>query len=139
MLFQIATGSSQVEPLQNHRLLSTRNLDEGEEFACNIWEESRSIVTAGKFGLRWNQVDLGKASLSYVEHDCCVDLTAQGPLSDNFRLFFQRGGSIGHVVDGRQFVSHGGNVLAHSPGSDLGMTITPFKLLLLSIDGDTVR
>lgn len=128
-----------MEPLSGHRLLSTLDLDEGQQFASNIWERSRSIVTGGKFGLRWNQVDADKISLSYIEHDCQVDLKAHGPLSDHFRIFFQRGGSIGHLVDGRPFVSHNGNVLAHSPGSDLRLTITPFQLLLLSMDGGFVR
>ena len=51
-----------MEPLHRHRVFSTSDLDEGEEFASNIWEQNRSTVTEGRYGLRWNQVDVDKAA-----------------------------------------------------------------------------
>ena len=128
-----------MELLHRHRIFSTTKLDEGEEFASQIWERNQSIVTEGSYGIHWNQVDIDKTSLSYVEHDCAVDLKAQGPLSDHFRVFFHAGGAIGHSVHGRSFVSDEANTVAHSPGMDLSLDIKPFELLLLSIDGEFVR
>lgn len=128
-----------MEPLSRHRVFSTLDLDKGEEFASRIWEKNRSTVTEGRYGFRWNQVDVDKVSLSYIQHDCAVDLRAQGPLSDHFRLFFHESGSIGHEVHGQSFVSHAGNAVAHSPGMDLRMDIKPFELLLVSLDGEFVR
>ena len=104
-----------------------------------IWERNRSTLTDGGYGLRWNQVDVDKVSFAYIEHDCAVDLNAQGPLSDHFRLFFHQDGTIGHRVNGRSFVSHLGNVVVHAPGADLQLDIEPFKLLLVSMDGEAVR
>ena len=128
-----------MEPLSRHRVLSTTDLDEGRQFASNIWEQNRATITEGRYGVRWNQVDIDKVSLSYIEHDCAVDLQAQGPLSDHFRLWFHESGSIGHRVHGRSFVSHTGNAVAHSPGMDLRMDVRPLELLLVSLDGDFVR
>lgn len=128
-----------MEPLHRHRIFSTSKLDEGEEFASQIWEQNRSTVTEGRYGLRWNQVDIDKVSLSYIEHDCAVELKAHGPLSDHFRVFFHRDGAIGHSVHGRSFVSDLGSAVAHSPGMDLALDINPFELMLVSLDGEFVR
>jgi AraC-like DNA-binding protein len=132
-------GCRLVKPLHRHRLFSTSDLSEGEDFASQIWERNRSLITDGDYGLRWSQVDIGKVGLAYIEHDCSVELKAQGPLSDHFRLFFHQGGSIAHSVHGRDFVSHADNAVSHSPGMDLCLDIRPFQLLLVSFDGDSVR
>jgi AraC-like DNA-binding protein len=93
----------------------------------------------GPYGLHWNQVELHKSSLAYIKHDCALDLTAQGPLSDHFRIFFHDNGSIEHAVNGRRAFSDRENVVAHVPGVDLKLDIRPFELLLVSLRGDFVR
>lgn len=77
--------------------------------------------------------------LSYIEHDCAVDLTAEGPLSDHFRVFFHTHGSIQHKLNGQYVVSDCRNTVVHAPGIDLEINIRPFGLLLLSLRGEFVR
>ncbi|MGF6160457.1 AraC-like DNA-binding protein [Ensifer sp. KUDG1] len=125
--------------MHQHRLFATTDLDEGEEFASQIWEENHSTISNGRYGLRWNEAAGDKIKLSYVELDCAVDLKAQGPLSDHFRMFFHEDGRIEHVVKGRTFVSDRTTAAVHCPGMDLSMQISPFQLLLLSLDGHCVR
>jgi AraC-like DNA-binding protein len=128
-----------MELLRQHRVFATSHLDEGEAFASRMWERNRSTIIEGRYGLRWNQLDIDKVSLSYIEHDCAVDLRAQGPLSDHFRLVLHHDGAMGHAVNGRHFVSHAGNAVVHAPGVDLRLDIKPFELLLVSLDGEAVR
>ncbi|WP_312366084.1 helix-turn-helix domain-containing protein [Ensifer sp.] len=125
--------------MYRHRLFSTTDLDEGEEFASQIWEENHSTISDGRYGLRWNEAVGDKIKLSYVELDCAVELKAQGPLSDHFRTFFHQKGRIDHGVNGRAFTSDPTTAAVHCPGMDLSMHIKPFELLLLSLDGRSVR
>src|SRR5262245_61723801 len=85
-----------LEPLHRHRLFGTTDLDEGEQFASQIWERNHSTISDGRYGLRWNEASGEKIKLSYIELDCALRLKTQGPLSDNFRIFFHRDGRIGH-------------------------------------------
>ncbi|WP_156668178.1 AraC family transcriptional regulator [Rhizobium bangladeshense] len=129
-----------MEFLGTHRIFASGDLDEGAEFAGQVWERNRSVkVDHLRYGIRWNQLDMGNVGFSYIEHDCAVDLTAEGPLSDHFRLFLHEDGSIRHRVAGNIFHSHPGNAVIHAPGSDLHLDISPFKLLLLTVDGDLVK
>jgi len=129
-----------MEFLGKHRIFASGDLDEGAEFAGQVWERNRSVkVDDLRYGIRWNQLDIGKLGFSYIEHDCAVDLTAEGPLSDHFRLFLHEDGSIRHRVAGNMFHSHPGNAVIHAPGSDLHLDISPFKLLLLTVDDDLVK
>lgn len=129
-----------MEFLGTHRIFASGDLDEGAQFAGQVWERNRSVkVDDLRYGIRWNQLDMGKVGFSYIEHDCAVDLTAEGPLSDHFRLFLHEDGSIRHRVAGTVFHSHPGNAVIHAPGSDLHLDINPFKLLLLTVDGDLVK
>lgn len=128
-----------MELLVQHRVFTTSRLEEGEAFASQIWERNRSTIREGKYGVRWNQIDIDKVALSYIEHDCAVDLNAQGPLSDHFRLMLHQEGAMGHKVNGREYFSHAGNAVVHAPGADLHLDIDPFKLLLVSLDGETIR
>jgi hypothetical protein len=133
-------GSAVVEFLSKHRIFASGDLDEGANFAGKVWERNRSIKTDDRvYGIRWNQLDIEKIGFSYIEHDCAVDLTAQGPLSDHFRVFFHEDGSIGHKVNGKRFESHTQNAVMHAPGADLHLDINPFKLFLLTIDGSALR
>ena len=129
-----------MEFLSTHRVFESGDLDEGAGFASQIWERNRSIKADHlRYGIRWNQLDLDKVGFSYIEHDCAVDLTAQGPLSDHFRIFFHEDGAIAHRVNGKSFDSHVGNTVMHAPDTDLHLDISPFKLLLLSIEGSVIR
>ncbi|WP_051355450.1 helix-turn-helix domain-containing protein [Mesorhizobium erdmanii] len=129
-----------MEFLSKHRVFASGDLDEGANFAGQVWERNRSIKTDDlRYGIRWNQLDMEKIGFSYIEHDCAVDLTAQGPLSDHFRIFFHEDGSIGHTVNGKKFDSHAGNAVTHAPDTDLHLDINPFKLLLLTVDAGVIR
>ena len=128
-----------MEFLSRNRLFQTTDLDEGMQFVGQIWERHKSALTEGSYGLRWNQVDLDRTSFSYVEHDCSVDLQAQGPLSDHFRIFLHQEGSIRHELNGRPVVSDASNAIVHAPGIDCWGEIRPFKFLLASLSGDLVR
>jgi len=129
-----------MEFLSRHRIFASDDLDEGAHFAGQVWERNRSIKTDKlRYGIRWNQLNLDNIGFSYIEHDCAVDLTAQGPLSDHFRIFLNTDGSIDHRVDGREFRSHSANTIVHSPGADLHLDIRPFKLMLLTVDGDLIN
>ncbi len=129
-----------MEFLSRHRIFASDDLDEGAHFAGQVWERNRSVKTDKlRYGIRWNQVGLDNIGFSYIEHDCAVDLTAQGPLSDHFRIFLNADGIIDHRVDGREFRSHPTNTIVHSPGADLHLDIRPFKLLLLTVDGELIN
>ncbi|TJX80043.1 MAG: AraC family transcriptional regulator [Mesorhizobium sp.] len=129
-----------MEFLSKHRIFASGDLDEGAQFAGQVWERNRSIKTDDlQYAIRWNQLDMENIGFSFIEHDCAVDLTAQGPLSDHFRVFFHEDGSIGHSVNGKKFDSHGGNAVMHAPGTDLHLDINPFKLLLLTVDASVIR
>ncbi len=125
--------------LARHCIFQTDELEEGARFAGQIWEHNSSRVTDGRYGLRWHQAELNKSSLSFIEHDCAVDLAAQGPLSDHFRIFFHTSGSIDHTLNGQQAFSDRDHVIAHAPDVDLKLNIRPFELLLVSLRGEFVR
>lgn len=129
-----------MEFLSRHRIFASDDLDEGAHFAGQVWERNKSVKTDNlRYGIRWNQLNLDNIGFSYIEHDCAVDLTAQGPLSDHFRIFLNTDGTIDHRVDGREFQSHSANTIVHSPGADLHLDIRPFKLLLLTVDGELIN
>jgi AraC-like DNA-binding protein len=129
-----------MELLSTHRVFSSGDLEEGASFAGQVWERNKSVKADRlPYGIRWNHFDLEKIAFSYIEHDCAVDLTAQGPLSDHFRIFFHEYGSIEHTVNGKRFVSDPGSPVIHAPDTDLHLDINPFGLLLLTVDGAEIR
>jgi AraC-like DNA-binding protein len=129
-----------MEFLSEHRIFASGDLDEGTQFAGQVWERNRTIKTDDlRYAIRWNQLDMEKVGFSYIENDCAVEVTAQGPLSDHFRVLFHEDGSIGHSVNGKKFDSHARNAVMHAPGTDLHLDINPFKLLLLTVDGSVIR
>lgn len=127
------------EFLAKSRLFQTTDFDEGSQFAGNIWEKHKSALTRGDFGLRWNQVELNRSSLSYVEHDCFCELKAQSPLSDHFRIYFHLEGAMAHQSGGRHFTSDPQSAVVHAPSADLRANLGPMKLLLANMRGDFVR
>ena len=130
---------STMEFLPNHRVFQTTDFDEGVQFTSQVWERHKAVLTEGRYGLRWNQVELDNSTISYIKHDCCIAVKAQGPLSDHFRLIFHKRGSIGHTIHRRSLVSDERSAVVHAPGIDLELDIKPFELLLMSFDGDFVR
>jgi AraC-like DNA-binding protein len=125
--------------LTSHHAFQTNALERGSQFASQAWERNTCDIVEGRYGLRWNQVELHKSMLSYIEHDCAVQLVAEGPLSDHFRVFFQKQGSIRHTLNGQEFVSNSRRAVAHAPGIDLKLDLQPFELLLVSLRGEFVR
>ncbi|MEJ8820545.1 AraC family transcriptional regulator [Variovorax humicola] len=128
-----------LEPLSSYRIFSSMDVDESSQFASRIWERNRTTILHGDYGLRWNHLDAGKVAFSYVQHECTVDLRAQGPLSDRFRLFLHQSGAMEHRTGKHPFVSDPHNVVVHSPGMELKSILGPSKFLLVSFDGKCVR
>jgi len=129
-----------MEPLSHHRIFSSEDVDESSQFAARIWERNRTRITEGHYGLRWNRLEFGRVSLDYVQHDCTVDLRAEGPLSDRFRYFLHDEGWMAHRIGRRRcFLSRADNVVVHSPGMELQSTLGPARFLLVGLEGGFVR
>jgi AraC-like DNA-binding protein len=128
-----------MEILSNHRVFSTKDVDEASEFVGRIWEPNRTTIVEGTYGLRWNHLEGDKVSISYVEHDCTVDLKTRGPVSDHYRFFLHESGSIDHSIQGRVFQSHPDSVMMHAPDTDIGLFAAPCRFLLVTLDGAFVR
>ncbi|MGR4868272.1 AraC family transcriptional regulator [Variovorax sp. LARHSF232] len=128
-----------MELLSCFRIFSSTDVDEASLFAGRIWERNRTAVLQGNYGLRWNHLDTGKVTYSYIQHECTVDLRAQGPLSDHFRLFLHQSGAMEHRTGEHPFVSDPHNVVVHSPGMELKSVLGPSKFLLVSFDGKSIR
>ena len=125
--------------LSGHRIFETEDVDEGGQFACQLWERNRTVLTEGRYASRWNQIDLDKTGLAFIAHDCSVNVRAEGPLSDYFRVCLNQSGSVEHALNGRSLVSDERNAIVHAPGIDLRVNIKPSELLLVSLSGDFVR
>jgi AraC-like DNA-binding protein len=129
-----------MEPLSHHRIFSSEDVDEASLFASRIWERNRTRITDGCYGLRWNRLEFGRVSLDYVQHDCTVDLRAEGPLSDRFRYFLHDDGWMEHRTGRRRrLLSTTDNVVVHSPGIELQSTLGPARFVLVGLDGEFVR
>jgi AraC-like DNA-binding protein len=128
-----------MECLSRHRIFSTTDVDEASAFAGRVWERNRTAVIRGRYGLRWNRLEVDKVGFAYVQHDCTVDLRSQGPLSDHFRYFIHDSGTMEHRGARSTHISHPGNVVVHSPGMDLQSILNPARFLLVSLDGSFVR
>ncbi len=128
-----------LEYLSRARLFETTNHDEATEFVSEMWERHTSAVKAGSYRLLWNQVDLDRSSLSYVEHDSWGGLLAEGPLSDQFRIYFHLEGIVEHRINGHDYVSDAASAVVHVPGVEFSADVGPFSFLSASLDGDFVR
>ena len=128
-----------MEPLSRHRIFSTTDVDEASDFAGRIWERNRTSIIRGRYGLRWNRVEIDKVGLAYIEHDCSVDLRSEGPLSDHFRYLLHDSGAMEHRTGRGTHASCPGSVVVHSPGMDLQAVMHPCKLMLVSLSGEFVR
>jgi AraC-like DNA-binding protein len=132
-------GVNRVEFLPSHRVFQTRSAAEGQRFASEVWERHRSRLKGKDFALTWNQANLRRASLAYVDHPCGVVARCDGPISDTFRILFHQSGRIDHRINGKESISLPGRCTIHPPRADLKLDIESFSLLLLSLDGDFVR
>jgi len=128
-----------MELLARHRVFQTNSAVEGERFASEIWERHRSRLKSRKFALTWNQANLKRSSLAFVDHPCGVVAKCDGPLSDTFRILFHKSGRIDHRINGKEAISLPGQCAVHPPRADLRLDIDSFSLLLLSLDGEFVR
>jgi AraC-like DNA-binding protein len=128
-----------MEFLASHRVFQTNSAAEGERFASQVWERHRSRLKTKDFALTWNQANLKRSSLAYVDHPCGVVAKCDGPLSDTFRILFHHSGRIDHRINGKQATSLPGQCIIHPPSAELLLDIESFSLLLLSLDGDFVR
>lgn len=128
-----------MELLASHRIFQTNDHDLGRAFASQIWESHRSQLKSGHFGLTWNQANLRRSSLAYIDHPCALTAGCEGPLSDVFRVLFHLSGRIEHSINGRPACSQPAQIVVHAPAQELKLDVTPFSLLLLNLDGDLVR
>lgn len=128
-----------MEYLRRYRLFETTDHDEASIFITHMWERHRSAVKEGSYSLVWNQIDLDRSNLSYVEHDSWGDLLAEGPLSDHFRIFFHLDGAVEHRINGRMYHSRDANAVVHAPGVEFSAYVGPFRFLSASLNGEFVR
>jgi AraC-like DNA-binding protein len=128
-----------MEFLEKYRVFQTTDHDAGQDFASRVWEKHHSLLKGKQFDLTWNQADLKRASLAFVDHPCGVVATCDGPLSDTFRILFHQSGRMEHRINGKESVSFPGQCTVHPPQCNLRLDIEPFSLLLLSLDGKFVR
>jgi AraC-like DNA-binding protein len=133
----VCFGDYAVEFLSRSRVFQTSDLDEGEQFSSRIWERHRTQVQKGRYGIRWNQIDLAQTSFSYVEYDACAKMRGEGPMSDTFRLVLPQTGSIRNPCGG--VVAEAGSVVVASLGSDLRLEMQPSNTLLVNFKGALVR
>jgi hypothetical protein len=125
--------------LEKYRVFQTTDHDAGQDFASRVWEKHHSLLKGKQFDLTWNQADLKRASLAFVDHPCGVVATCDGPLSDTFRILLHQSGRMEHRINGKESVSFSGQCTIHPPQCNLRLDIEPFSLLLLSLDGKFVR
>jgi AraC-like DNA-binding protein len=128
-----------LEFLSKYRVFQTTDHDAGQDFASRVWEKHHSLLKGKQFDLTWNQADLKRVSLAFVDHPCGLVATCDGPLSDTFRILFHQSGRMGHKINGKESVSFPGQCTIHPPQCNLRLDIEPFSLLLLSLDGGFVR
>jgi hypothetical protein len=128
-----------VGQLASYRVFQTNDIDEGQEFAGQVWERNRTTVTGGGYGLRWNYLSLSQTDFSCIEQDAPATLQAEGPLSDHFRLYLHRKGAIEFNINNREYRGDAAHLVAHAPGIDLKAQLHPFDLLIVGFSGCAVR
>jgi AraC-like DNA-binding protein len=124
--------------LTSYRVFQTTDIDEGQQFAGQVWERNRTTVTGGDYGLRWNYLSLSQTDFSYIEQDAPARLQAEGPLSDHFRLYLHRRGAIEYSVNNRRLLGDAAHLVAHAPAIDLKAELFPFDLLIVGFSGTAV-
>ena len=125
--------------LQSHCRLATTDLDEARENVGRMWERHESRLLRGRtYSLRWNQVDLGRTSLTYIDSGSALHLKC-GPVGGRFRFTMPEAGLVTHCIDGRSIESTPARGVIYAPQRELQLKIEPFRSLLLTIDEDFVE
>lgn len=125
--------------LNSHCRLVTDDPQESQDVIGRMWERHRVILREPHFAVRWHQADLKRSSLAYVDHPCSVYAACDGPLADTFRVLLPFEGRLESRINGKPGLATPAMATIHAPGQDLKLEIAPFRLLLLSLDGDFVR
>jgi AraC-like DNA-binding protein len=126
--------------LLSHRFLETRDCDEAHGVISQLWEQHEYTIVSQAYRMRWHHAPLQRSSLTYVAHPCALRVRCEGPLTDQFRICFQRTGTCDYRVNGTPATTRAGTALVHAPGQQLALeTSTDQSLLMLGLDGDFVR
>lgn len=119
--------------LLRHCRLATNDLDEARARVNLLWEKHASQLRRGRdYGLRWHQVELAGASLSYIEN--ASELRVQSVVGQRYHLSFCEAGGAIHRVEGREVALSPTNLVLHTPGQNLELDLSPFQALHLSFD-----
>lgn len=126
--------------LVKHARLRTRDCDEALGVLGRLWERHRVAITRDAYSIRWHQADLQRTSLTYIAHPCALACRCDGPLSDMFRVSFQRSGGMAHRINGRPAQASATAAVHHAPGQDIAFeTSGALSVMMLSFDGGLVR
>jgi AraC-like DNA-binding protein len=124
--------------LVNHCRLITNDLDEARDYVGRLWERHDSHLRRGrKYGIRWHQADLVHVSLSYVQNFSALHVQC-GPVRNVFHFTMHESGRVQRFTNGRESVSTPSRAALHAPGQELRLEMEPFRLLILTLDGDIV-
>jgi AraC-like DNA-binding protein len=128
-----------MELLSKYRVFQTADHDDGQQFLSQAWERHHSSLKGKAFSLTWNQANLKRSSLAYIDHPCGAVLKCDGPVSDTYRMCFHRTGRVDHRINCNEAGSWPGQSTVHPPRAEVRLDAEPFSLLLLNLDGDFVR
>jgi AraC-like DNA-binding protein len=125
--------------LIRHRRLVTTDLDEARDHASRLWERHDSHLRRGRaYALRWHQADLAHTKLTYIHNFSPLHVNC-GPISNAFHLTMHEAGHLRHRINGRMPTSTPSSAVLHAPGQELQLETEPFRILLLTFDGEFVR
>jgi AraC-like DNA-binding protein len=128
-----------MELLSKYRVFQTADHDDGQQFLSQVWERHHSLLKGKRFALTWNQANLKRCSLAYVDHACGAVLECDGPVSDAYRMCFHLTGRVDHRINCNEAGSWPGQCAVHSPRAEVRLDAEPFSALVLNLDGDFVR
>lgn len=132
-------GGRSDEFLRAHRLLETKDLDRAREFVSGIWERHSSVILRGRtYSILWNEAQLNKASVSCFESPTRIRVEC-APLTDFYRVMLHETGGMTHWVNGYKTVATPATSAIHAPGQELRLDPEPYRALMLSFEGATVR
>lgn len=132
-------GGESEELLRAHQLLETSDLDRAREFVSGIWERHSSVIRRGrKYSILWNEAQLNKASVSYFESPTRIRVEC-APLTDFYRIMLHETGGMTHWLNGYKAVASPSQAVIHAPRQELRLEPEPYRALMLSFGGATVR
>ena len=104
-----------MELLAKYRVFQATDHDDGQQFLSQVWEKHHSLLKGKRFALTWNQANLKRSSLAYVDHACGAVLECDGPVSDAYRMCFHRTGRVEHRINCNEAGSWLGQCAVHPP------------------------